>query len=174
MAIRAASADDFKAIARLHADSWRDAYRGLLPDGFINYEMDGELERYWRDVALSEKDFVLVDESQNGDIAGFILVWGEEMPYIESLHVEPGRRSGGVGERLMRAAAEELQSRGFSTAHLWVMTGNPRARAFYERLGGHVTGEEPRDIFGYKALNYKVEWSDLSMIVNASPEQDKT
>ena len=141
--------------------------------GSLTMKWTANLSGTGRDVALSDKDFVLVDESENGDVAGFILVWGEETPYIESLHVEPGRRSGGVGDRLMRAAAEELQSRGFSTAHLWVMTGNPRARAFYERLGGRVTGEEPRDIFGYKALNYKVEWSDLSVIVNTSKEQDK-
>ncbi len=172
MRIRPAGAGDFETIAELHAASWRDAYRGLLPDVFIDYEMDGELKKYWRDIALSDDDFVLVAENQ--EIVGFILVWGEARPYIESLHVDPERRSGGVGESLMRAAARELQSRGHSTAHLWVMTGNPRARAFYERLGGKVTGEDQRNVFGYKAMNHRIEWSDFTRLLEPVKERAKT
>ncbi|MEM9617348.1 MAG: GNAT family N-acetyltransferase [Pseudomonadota bacterium] len=174
MKIRRATPGDYDAIARLHAASWKDAYRGLLPDDFIDRRMDAELQKYWGGIGLSEKDFVFVAEDTGREIAGFILLWDQDMPYIESLHVAPGRRSSGVGESLMRAAATELQAGGHSTAHLWVMAGNPRARAFYERLGGKVRGEEQRDIFGYKALNYRVEWSDLSDLLKAVKERTES
>ena len=48
MIIREATHADIPAIARLHVDSWRTTYKGILPDEFLadlNYEMR---ERQWQ------------------------------------------------------------------------------------------------------------------------------
>jgi len=63
-----------------------------------------------------------------GEIYGFYLhptAWG----------------SGGAGA-LMSRCEEFLRDEGFSSATLWVLRDNPRARAFYEKAGWHATGQE--------------------------------
>ncbi|WP_160573471.1 GNAT family N-acetyltransferase [Actinomadura physcomitrii] len=46
-AIRTATTADAAAIARLHLSSYRAAYRGLLPDGFLAAYDPAERERRW-------------------------------------------------------------------------------------------------------------------------------
>ena len=161
MNIRPASPPDFADIARVHAASWKDVYRGVLSDEFLDGRADDELLASWRRADISEDDCVLVAE-ENGDLLGFIAVWCKPNPFIDNLHVAPGRRSQGLGERLIRAAADILFERGHGTAYLYVMEQNLRARSFYERLGGMVAGKEEKVFFGDKALNLKIEWKDLS------------
>ncbi|GJL94679.1 MAG: N-acetyltransferase [Hyphococcus sp.] len=163
MNIRSATEADYDAIAEVHTESWRDSYKGILPDDYLSEQAAVDLRARWDDVDITPEDCVLVAE-EDGKITGFIVVWGRPSPFIDNLHVRPSIRSGGVGAKLMCAAAAKLQSDGQTTAYLWVMADNPRARAFYERLGGVVTGEEEKDIFGNKALNYKIEWPDISVI----------
>ena len=76
MIIREATHADIPAIARLHVDSWRTTYKGILPDEFLadlNYEMR---ERQWQRT-LSEEGldtgvFCYVAEDEPGHIVGFV------------------------------------------------------------------------------------------------------
>lgn len=54
--------------------------------------------------------------------------------YVEDLYVDPDRRGGGTGRRLMAALARAAVDAGCARLELAVKTDN-RARAFYERLG---------------------------------------
>ncbi len=42
----------------------------------------------------------------------------------------------------MSRCEEFLRDEGFTSAILWVLRDNPRARAFYEKVGWHSTGQE--------------------------------
>lgn len=160
--IRKARRRDLAAIARLHALSWRDSYRGLLSDDYLENEVDQELRRHWTEARIEPNDLVLVAEGQNGGILGFIAVWCRPEPFIDNLHVTPDGRSQGVGTRLMAAAARCLLERGKSTAFLWVFEDNRRAVAFYERLGGKRTDRTIKPVFGNEVVQLKLEWTDLT------------
>ena len=54
---------------------------------------------------------------------------------IAALYVDPAARSRGVGRALMARALADLRSVGHPVARLWVLTGNARARRFYEAAG---------------------------------------
>jgi ribosomal protein S18 acetylase RimI-like enzyme len=54
--------------------------------------------------------------------------------------VHPDRWSQGVGRALCEHAYREAAARGHTLVSLWVMSGNARARRFYERLGYAVDG----------------------------------
>ena len=77
-----------------------------------------------------------------GDLAGFIILvmHGAFVGYIQSVCVAPGRRSLGLGRRLM-AFAEERIFRETPNVFLNVASFNPAARRLYERLGYEVVGE---------------------------------
>lgn len=60
---------------------------------------------------------------------------------LDGVFVAPEARGCGVGTRLLEAAFELAQGRGYSEIRLDVIDSNPRAKALYERLG-FVGGEE--------------------------------
>jgi len=60
--IRQASLDDVPAIARVHVDTWRTTYRGLLPDEHLTRLTYEGRERLWTEAIGTphEGSFVLV------------------------------------------------------------------------------------------------------------------
>jgi ribosomal protein S18 acetylase RimI-like enzyme len=149
-------------VARLHALSWRDSYRGLLSDDYLDNDVDQELQRHWTEARIEPDDLVLVAERPNGGILGFVAVWCRPEPFIDNLHVAPDGRSQGVGTRLMAAAARCLLERGKSAAFLWVFEDNRRAVALYERLGGTRTDRMIKPVFGNAVVQVKFVWTDLA------------
>ena len=129
MEIRAAHRGDFSQIAAVQIASWRDAYRGLLPEDYLADRVADDLRGHWKAAEIGPEDVVLVAED-GGAIIGFIAVWCRPEALIDNLHVLPGRRSGGLGRRLMAAAADCLVGKGKRSAHLWVLQANDRAKAF--------------------------------------------
>jgi len=55
--------------------------------------------------------------------------------YIQDLYVAPGERRGGLGRRLLAAAAREGKARGCMGLLLAVEISNTQAAGFYARLG---------------------------------------
>jgi ribosomal protein S18 acetylase RimI-like enzyme len=64
--------------------------------------------------------------------------YGPRMAELVTLSVAPDARGGGVGTALMDAVDAELARRGVGDLEMFVMAGNDRARAFYERRGFRV------------------------------------
>jgi ribosomal protein S18 acetylase RimI-like enzyme len=64
--------------------------------------------------------------------------YGRRMAELVTLAVAPESRGGGVGTALMDAVDAELARRGVGDLELFVIAGNERARAFYERRGFRV------------------------------------
>ena len=160
--IRRAGSRDLPAIAAIHAASWKDAYRGILPDNYLRHGVVVDLQRHWQTVELRPDDVILVADD-NG-IAGFVAVWCRPEPFIDNLHVTPEMRSRGLGRALLEAAAACLMQMGRSTAYLWVLEANRRALAFYEGLGGMRLETANKPVFGHLLPSVKVQWSDLSVL----------
>jgi len=79
------------------------------------------------------------------DVVGVVVAGPDpDDPHIgllERLYVDPSSWGHGVGRDLHRAARDHLHIDGYPAATLWVLEGNHRARAWYERLGWRATGE---------------------------------
>lgn len=165
MIIRPAIESDRPAIAAVHAASWREAYRGILPATYLDNDVGDDLAAQWRARTMSDDDVVLVVE--DSDIVGFIAVWCEPDPFIDNLHVLPARRSGGLGRELMKHAARALVNRGHETSYLWVLEDNRRARTFYGRLGGKEVETKTKPIFDHDLPHVKIVWPDLALLTAA-------
>jgi GNAT superfamily N-acetyltransferase len=61
---------------------------------------------------------------------------------VYALYVAPDWWSTGTGRSLMTAALAALSQGGYRRAVLWVLSGNARARRFYERAGFAADGAE--------------------------------
>lgn len=144
--LRIASAADVGAVARLHAESWRSAYRGVLHEHYLDKAVYAEREALWQARLSEGADApleVLLLESAAG-LQGFACIrpdadpaWG---PLIDNLHVQAALRGGGLGRLLMKAVQARIGDR--QPHHLWVLAANEAARGFYARLGGREAGTE--------------------------------
>jgi GNAT superfamily N-acetyltransferase len=170
---RSAVSADSAQIAALHAHSWRQTYRGMLPDAYLDGELDAERAQFWhaRMMTSSDRRFVLLAE-QGQTLVGFVCVLLDEEPAwgacLDNLHVQPGRIGQGFGGQLLLQSARWVAATEPTwPMHLWVIEDNIRARRFYERYGGQAVERVVKTLPGGGtpvALRYV--WHDLTYLLN--------
>lgn len=156
MEIRRALVDDALGIATVHVRSWQVAYKGLMPDLYLD-QLDVERRRAGWAQDIAEADWpragTLVATEGTGNVIGFAHVGpareGDGDPIVigelAAIYLLPDVWGSGIGRRLMAAAVNVLRDAGFAEAILWVLEGNERARRFYERGGWQLDGLDGLD-----------------------------
>jgi ribosomal protein S18 acetylase RimI-like enzyme len=175
MRIREATSDDAAAIARVHVESWRTAYRGILPDDFLDRLTAESREARWRERVSNPalEQFILVVEAEPDRPVGFAFGGPERDGTpgydgeIYAIYLLAERRRQGIGRQLMDASARYLMNRGFAAAMLWALEANRHARAFYEALGGQLIGRKTRVIADTPQIEVAYGWPDLAELVSA-------
>ena len=163
LTIRDAKRSEFPDLAALQIRSWRDVYRGIMPDTYLDDEIEDDLGARWNTLDPSGDDLVLV--ADDGVIRGFITVWCKPDPFVDNLHVAPGGRSNGIGRRLMQSAADRLVQKGYQRLSLYVAAQNPRAAAFYRQLGARLGDvEHLHQHHGGSVDAIEVVWDDLTKL----------
>jgi hypothetical protein len=73
--IRPARVEDAPGIARVHVDSWRTAYKGILPDEALANLSYEQREHLWAETLghPERKSFGFVAEDEQGQIVGFVV-----------------------------------------------------------------------------------------------------
>ena len=148
IAVRAATPADAPAIGRIHVESWRETYRGVLPDRLLQSLSALVRAAMWQGALEREPPVLLfVAQRPSGDLVGFAgggPCRATSLPHdaeVYAIYLLRAARQRGCGRRLMAALAAALHARGFRSVCLWVLRENANARCFYERLGGEVVGE---------------------------------
>ena len=170
--IRAARPEDADACAAAHIEGWRNGYRHLLPDEFLDApEFATQRIDRWRSWTWADEfvDAQLYVGELRGRVVGFGLCGRERsQPVCDQISVGTSRSPGapadasdrttrgevyafylhpdawgtGVAPALISRCQEHLRDIGFREAVLWVLRDNPRARHFYENAGWSPTGRE--------------------------------
>lgn len=141
--IRAARPTDAAGIARVHVETWRDAYAGLLPDKHLLRLNDQTQAMAWsRNLSRADGPrhtlVAIVDE----EIVGFTnFGWAREgRPKNEGevfmLYVATDWRERGIGRQLVLTSFEALKDVGSETVSIWCLAENSSAIGFYRRLDG--------------------------------------
>jgi GNAT superfamily N-acetyltransferase len=155
MEIRSAAPADALAVARVHVMSWQAAYRGLLPENYLNSLRPEDRAAHYDFTANNPAmphTLVAVD---CGEILGFATTMPSRDPRLPecgelaALYVSPHHWRKGIGTRLAAAACSLLVGHGYRRAMLWVLKGNLRAEKFYSAQGWHPDGEtRSEDLWG--------------------------
>jgi GNAT superfamily N-acetyltransferase len=165
----AASARDLEPIALLHAQSWRNTYRGIVPDEFLDQVADSDRRKFWaaRFASTAADRRLLLQALSAGSLLGFVSVildaeprWGAR---LDSLHVRADAKGSGIGRTLFEAAREWIARASPGTAmHLWCVERNHIARRFYERQGGAIVETANRPFAGQASvLEVRYWWAPL-------------
>ena len=171
--VRRAVVDDADAIERVRTDTWRDAYRGLMPDSLLNGLGYDASRRRAQMSAISAHQFVLVAEDDDV-VIGFCIGGRSRTPEdvfsgeVYAIYVLPERQGRGAGRALLDGAAKELQGRGHPSMIIWVLRDNAPSRRFYERMGGVHVRDEERELDGVRIIESGYGWEDISPLASAS------
>ena len=143
-AVRPPVPQDAPGLAHAHWLAWREAYRGVMPDDYLDARSEERLARDWQvRLEMDEPDgIVAVGVAPTGEVLGFASGGpsrDDDAPVAWELYavnvVRPAYGSG-LGRDLVAAVVGDRPN------HLWLLVDNPRARAFYEREGYVADGAE--------------------------------
>ena len=139
--LRPGRLDDAPALGRLHVATWREAYRGMLPDAYLDGLEPLDWEAMHRQALRQGDDTgrqTLVVETASG-LTGFAiagpardrdLAAGTHEVY--ALYLRQAAWGAGVGRALFDRAR---WTGGDAGAVVWVLEANARARRFYAAAG---------------------------------------
>lgn len=162
VAIRPADWSDVPAMGRVWHRAALMAAEGVTLPGTLPIPTADEVAEEWRrsmeDVAAGALALVAVPAERDGDVVGTIAVMPDPRDSargeLAGLHVDPDHWGQGIGRALHDAAIEHLSWAGYRVAMLWVVEGNLRARAMFERWGWRITGGRRSEIPGADELCY--------------------
>jgi GNAT superfamily N-acetyltransferase len=138
--VRRATVTDAPDLGRLHVRAWQAAYRGQMPDDYLDGLSAEERAAGWRRALGRDRDRDPVLVAERADrVVGFAVVGPARDPAaageLYAINVDPDHWGTGAGRALLEAAQLELTRLGYGEAVLWVLPGNHRARRFYEVAG---------------------------------------
>lgn len=153
--LRRAEPGDEYEVAQVHVRSWQAAYRGLLPDDYLDaLDPADRAPRYAFAEVRSDRPHTTVAVDEAG-ICGFATIGPCRDPdssgagELYAIYVDPDWWDRGVGRMLIQDARRRLVDHGFSDAVLWVLVGNERAERFYRVDGWTPDGQRRlQDVHG--------------------------
>ena len=147
--VRAPSALDAPAIARMHNASARAAHAGLIPPSMLDAVTDEWLTGLWLDrlQRAAPGEFIRI-ATEGDDIVGYCLAGPDDdddadpalVAELRLLYVSPERWRSGIGRRLVGHALGYLTDTGFKEVTLWTLAGDHRAHEFYAAMGWKPDG----------------------------------
>lgn len=134
--IREGSAEDIPEIARVHVQSWRETYRGQVPDACLNdLTVESRIKMWERVFGSGTQVLVAEDETAIVGISSFGDTDLKDAGEIYTMYVLKAHWGAGVGGALMNGVLNALRSSRVRVVKLWVLTTNARAIAFYKKHG---------------------------------------
>jgi RimJ/RimL family protein N-acetyltransferase len=172
MEIRKATQNDICDISKIHALSWKAAYKGLVPQQFLD-ELN---EDYWVETFTKSfsKNLLTVQLVTDGEYPIGCISYGKsrdsnlpEWGEIISFYFLPQYWGKGHAKLLLDTAMADLL-KSYRNVFLWVLKENIRARKFYEKNHFRCNDDEGKfEIMGDKLtdVRYIFSFKDISLKV---------
>ena len=163
---------DWKSIADLHIQSWRDHYHQILSADYLETQIVPEKYEEWKtrfEKPKSNQQIILAKSGQQliGFSCFFINKHIAHGTYIDNLHVLTRFKRKGLGKLLMQKTANAVIKKNVEPKYwLWVFSENIPAKKFYEKIGGELYEsrllEQPG---GGQSYIDRYVWTDFSNIL---------
>jgi len=166
-----ASLRDAEAIARIHVETWRSTYAGLLPDNLLVGMSFEKQTKMWQRM-LSGGETAIVAEDPRYGVIGFgsygpnRSVRSKFSGEVYTLYLLPDFQGLSIGQGLLRALFGALAREGHETAVIWVLASNP-SRFFYEAMGGKPTAARNTNMGGQTVREVAYGWESVHALPSA-------
>jgi GNAT superfamily N-acetyltransferase len=134
--------DDFKAIGNIYCCSWKTAYRGIVPQDYLD-TLSG---RHWSSVLADSRydTYVMMDGGKYIGVSSVCAARDEKMAdwgEICSFYLLPEYWGRGYAKLLFERVINALLDGCYQDIYLWVLNENIRARKFYKKHGFQPNGD---------------------------------
>lgn len=163
--IRCADVKDAGVLGKIHSESWKTAYKGIVPDSVLDNISADKRKKYFEKALSegSEENYLVFSDDK---AVGFMCIgkcrdqdkddtYGE----IWGIYLLPEYWNKGIGSYFINWGLNELKKRGYKKVTLWVLEANYNARKFYEKIGFKHEGTIKDITLGkkLKELRYEIE-----------------
>jgi ribosomal protein S18 acetylase RimI-like enzyme len=170
--LREARIEDAAGIAKVHVDTWRTTYVGIVPDEHLAHMKYSNHEKRWKDYLTNntEDSCTYIAEGNSGQIIGFVSggserntdpIYKSELYLIYILKAYQGQ---GIGRLLTETLVKRLLEDNMNTMLLWVLAENPACH-FYEALGGKLVRTAQFEIGGVMLDEVAYGWMDIRKLL---------
>lgn len=145
--------DDRNAISHVYEESWKAAYKGIVPQSYLESIESGRWAKAldnpeWHSLIMLDGDRIVGTSAYCASRFEDMKDFGE----IISIYFLPEYFGRGYGKKLLQAAINGLSQMGYTDIFLWVLEDNIRARRFYEHYGFVASGKYMENNIGGKVL----------------------
>jgi GNAT superfamily N-acetyltransferase len=170
--IRRAEPGDAAQIARVHLESWKTTYAGIIPAAYIASLNVQTGQQHWRQrIEENIVDiFVAQQGEDNSSIFGFICGGqiresiGNYDGELHAIYLLQQCQQQGAGRALVRTLAATLHHKGFKSMIVWALQDNP-AVEFYRRLGALPLRTKTINIGGKDLTDLALGWLSLASLL---------
>ncbi len=174
MIVRQAKPTDASTIARIHVDTWRNAYKEIIPDEVLNKLSYEKREKMWSNTLNNKenKSIIYVGEIEPQKVVGFVDGGKERMNNplykgeLYGIYILEEYQRKELGKLLVQSLVSELLKTNIQSMLVWVLADNPYRR-FYESLDGKQVGEKFIKMDDKKLKEIAYGWSDINSILKS-------
>ena len=130
--IRTAEHKDHEALAKIWHEGWQESHADHVPQALLARRTHDSF-----DIRMADMIETTLVTGPIGAPIGFCSLKNNE---IYQIYVSPAARGTGAAAALISAGCDAIKSAGHNQARLDVIAKNPRARAFYEKMGWENQG----------------------------------
>jgi GNAT superfamily N-acetyltransferase len=137
--------DDCSQVAKIHTDSWRFAYQGIIDQIFLDQIDVVKREENWRrGVEANDPNIIRLVAVEKNSVVGFA-VGGENrtkelapnsQAELWAIYTDPNKIRTGAGTQLMQVFSQALINLNLHSFCVWALADNHIARNFYQKNGG--------------------------------------
>ncbi|MBP2657026.1 MAG: GCN5-related N-acetyltransferase [Firmicutes bacterium] len=167
MHIRTAQAGDEQHIADVIINTWKIAYRGIVPDCFLDSLTTEKHKKLFRENIANKAETIFVLENNNKQIVGVVSGGADRLGIYDcelvAIYVLPDYQKKGYGKLLFKKLIEEYKRNSFKSMIIWTFKDN-KDRKFYEILGGTISEDESYSLGGSDVAIVAYTWQDINKI----------
>jgi len=164
---RKATVADSAAVARVHVQSWRECFKGIVPQSFLDEMSVQDRARAFRKRFPDDYYRMFIAESTKNNVIGFADCGKPrqiDRPYqaeLYAIYLLRDFQRRGVGGKLFALGVESLVADGLNSMYVLTLEASPY-KSFYEKMGGRVVDREAITIGGLKYTELVYGWNRLS------------
>ncbi len=163
IAIRRSTSGDAAALAALHAEAWRYAYRGIIPGLVLERMVARRGPGWWRRMHAVGGTTTILEFGK--EAAGYATFgrgrfgrMGGAQGEIYELYLRPEYHGAGLGRQLFSAARDELRCAGLRGLIVRSLAENEPACRFYQAMGGRPLGRGSERVAGTQLAMIAFHW----------------
>jgi ribosomal protein S18 acetylase RimI-like enzyme len=134
--VRPVELSDTEIVARIHVESWKVAYHGLMPSEVLDDLTVQQHYKIWKNHIMKGRRGLVLEREQG--VEGFCMYGpskNREHGEIYAIHLDPSVWKLGGGSELYCETTSALREMGFSDIEVRVLEGNEIACGFYRKHG---------------------------------------